>query len=366
MTEKVIALSTNTFFGGGEVYLIRLAELLRSHIHLVVVSAPLPALENGLTKSGAGWIELPARGWVALRWALLRWLWSQRADIRASKTAIVLNGRGAAYWAPVVLFLHGVAPVVIAHSPLSMRWGAIKELLYGISARFARCIVTVSEAVAEQHTRRWPHLRVRAIPNWLEERADVPQDFPAFKERVRAVMVARLVPAKGVIDVVSACAGMQGIELDVYGDGPMRDQLQKIGTQFSWLHLHGYVDDMPQRLLAYSILISGSYAELEAFSYAVAEGIQAGLLCVLTDIPVHRELLGEGYPEDLFFPPGNQAALKRALKTARTLLANDNGEGARRAVSAAMRRIATRNAPAAARQRYLAVLTDSGVGGGVQ
>jgi glycosyltransferase involved in cell wall biosynthesis len=247
-----------------------------------------------------------------------------------------------------------------------MRLSDINELLYGVAARFARCVVTVSEAVAEQHKKRWPGLTVRAIPNWLEERVDLPQDFQPSDGIIRAAVVARLVPTKGVKDVVSACAGMQGIELHVYGDGPMRDQLRKMGRQFTWLHYHGHVDDLLRRLPAYSILISGSYAELEAFSYAVAEGIQAGLLCVLTGIPVHRELLGDGYPEGLFFPPGNPAALQHALQTARALLVNDHGEGARRAVSAAMARIAMRNSPPVARQRYLAVLSAAGVDCGVQ
>lgn len=362
MTDKVVVLSTNTFFGGGEVYLIRLAELLRNHVQMMVVSPPLPALENGLAKSGSGYVGLPVQGWVALHWALLRWLWHQRA----SKALIVLNGRGAAYLAPIVRFLYGAAPVVIAHSPLSMRLADIKELLYGVATRFAQCVVTVSEAVAEQHKKRWPGLTVRAIPNWLEERPDLPQDFQPLGGIMRAAVVARLVPTKGIKDVVSACAGIQGIELHVYGDGPMRDQLRKMRSQFTWLHFHGHVDNLLQRLPTYSILISGSYAELEAFSYAVAEGIQAGLLCVLTDIPVHRELLGDGYPKGLFFPPGNQAALQHALNTARILLSNEHGEGARQAVSAAMARVAKRNAPAVAKQRYLAVLSAAGVDCGLQ
>ena len=364
MNRDAIILSTTNFFGGGEIFQIKLAALLQHHIRLVVVSPFLPKLKSGLAESGAGFVGLPAHGGLALRWALLRWLWRQRRVIRANRTLMVLNGRQAAYLAPMVRLLTGGAPVILSQTALSMRAGDIKESLYGIAARFARCVVTVSDAIAAQHIQRWPGLAVKSIPNWMDDMegstAVLPQDDLPFAEIIRAAVVARLAPGKGVEDVVAVCAELQGIELHVYGDGPMRDQFDKMGGQFVWLHVHGHVDDLSRRLPAHSILISGSYSE--SFSYAVAEGIQAGLLCVLTDIPAHRELLGDSYPEGLFFPPGNRAALKHALQTARTLLVNDHGAGAHRAVSAAMARIAMRNAPAVARQRYLAVLTDAGVG----
>lgn len=368
MSNELYILSSGNVFGGTQIFQIKLAVLLRDHIRLVVVSPLLPALKSGLAESGAEFIGLPAHGWLTLRWALLRWLWRQRRVIHASGALMVLNGRGVAYLAPMVRLLTGNAPVIISQTALSMRDGDIKESLYGMAARFARCVVTVSDAIAAQHIQRWPGLAVKSIPNWMDDlessTALLPQDDLPFSGIIRAAVVARLAPGKGVEDVVAVCAELQGIELHAYGDGPMRDQFDKMGGQFAWLHVHGHVDDLSRRLPAHSILISGSYSE--SFSYAVAEGIQAGLLCVLTDIPAHRELLGDGYPEGLFFPPGDQAALKHALQTARTLLVNDHGAGARRAVSAAMARIAMRNAPAVARQRYLAVLTDASVGDGVQ
>ena len=368
MIKDVCVLSTTNFFGGGEIFQIKLAALLQHHIRLVVVSPFLLPLKVGLVESGASFVGLPAHGGLALRWALLRWLWRQRRVIRASGTCMVLNGRGAAYLAPMVRLLTRGAPIIISQTALSMRPGDLKEALYGMAARFARCVVTVSDAIAEQHIQRWPGLTVKSIPNWMDDMesstAALLQDDLPVTEIIRAAVVARLAPGKGVEDVVAVCAELQSIELHVYGDGPMCVQFDKMGCQFSWLHVHGHVDGLARRLPAHSILISGSYSE--SFSYAVAEGIQAGLLCVLTDIPAHRELLGSCYPEGLFFPPGNRAALKHALQTARMLLVNDHGAGARGAVSAAMACITMRNAPAVARQRYLAVLTDAGVGSDVQ
>jgi len=334
----------------------------------VVVSPFLPALKRGLAESGAGFVGLPPRGWLALRWALLRWLWRQRRVIRVNRTLMVLNGRGAAYLAPVVRLLTGGAPVIISHTALSMRPGDFKEELYGMAARFARCVVAVSDSVAAQHRQRWPSLAVQSIPNWIDlQPGTTVASRPVFSrtaDSLHAALVARLAPQKGVEDVVAACAEEGGIELHVYGDGPMRAQLRDAGREFTWLQFHGHVDDLPRRLPAHSILISGSYSE--SFSFSVAEGIHAGLLCVVTDIPAHRELLGVGYPDDLFFSAGDLAAMKRALQAARARLCKDHGEDARRVVSGALAHIAKHNSPEVARQRYLAVLSAEGVGCGVR
>jgi glycosyltransferase involved in cell wall biosynthesis len=240
-----------------------------------------------------------------------------------------------------------------------MRSGDLKESLYGMAARYARCVVAVSDSVAMQHHQRWPDLAVESIPNWIDLRESAPAEashnFPSADKPLLIAVVARLAQGKGVEDVVAACRDEDGIELHIYGDGPMRDQLRNMGSQFAWLHFHGHVDHLSRRLPAHSILISGSYSE--ACSYSLIEGIQAGLLCVLTDIPAHREILGDDYPDALFFPPGDVAALRQGLQAARGFLSRDAGDSARMAVSMALERIATRNSPEAAKPRYLAVFS---------
>jgi len=366
MNDHVYVFHASDVIGGGTIFLTRVAALLQSHIRLTVVAPPLPTVESGLAEVGAGFVGLPARGGVSLRWAFVRWLWRERHVIRASRILIVLNGRGAAYLAPIVRLLCGVAPVIISHTELSMRSGDLKESLYGMAARFARCVVAVSDSVAMQHHQRWPALAVESIPNWIElqpgDTAGSAGNLSSMTGKIHAAVVSRLAPRKGVEDVVAACRDEDGIELHIYGDGPMRDQLRNMGSQFAWLHFHGHVDDLSRRLPTHSILISGSYSE--ACSYSLIEGIQAGLLCVLTDIPAHREILGDDYPDALFFPPGDVPALRQALQVARGFLSSDAGDCARMAVSMALERITTRNSPEAAKPRYLAVLsaTDTRVG----
>jgi glycosyltransferase involved in cell wall biosynthesis len=330
---------------------------------LTVVAPPLPNVQRELAEVGAGFVGLPASEGALLRWAFVRWLWHKRRVIRRQRALVVLNGRGAAYLAPIVRLYCGGAPIIISHTELSMRPGDHKETLYGIAARFARCVIAVSDSVTMQHRQRWPALAVESIPNWIELQ---PKNtlgsvgrLSSKAGRVSAAVVSRLACRKGVEDVVAACIDDGDVELHLYGDGPNREEFRNKAKEFTWLHLHGHVDDLPQRLPAHSILISGSYSE--SFSYSVAEAIHAGLLCVVTDIPAHRELLGADYPSCLYFPPGDVVALRQALLAARELLSRDAGEGARVAVSMALVRITTRNSPEAAKPRYLTVFsaTDS-------
>jgi glycosyltransferase involved in cell wall biosynthesis len=359
MSKEIYLFSTPSIYGGSEVFQIKLAELLHHHVCMVVVSPPLPPLKKGLLRWGARFIELPASSGLSLRYAFFAWLWRNRNMFQGAGPTIVLNGRGSAYWAPIVRLLTGHAAVVICHTELSLKNSDIKERLYGVSARFAQCVVTVSESVASQHRQRWPKISVQAIPNWidgadaekirLEELGQGGSDMS-----LRVAVIGRLAPGKGIENVVAACAELQGVELHLFGDGPLRDRFTKMAEEMPWLHLHGHVDDLAQRLSGYSLLVSASYSE--SFSYAVAEGIQSGVLCVISDIPAHRELLGPDYPDALFFPPGNVGALKQSLQAAESLISEGGRAAAQEAVKQAKARMRVRNAPSAARKSYLQVL----------
>lgn len=359
MAGDVYVLSTTRFFGGGEIFQIRLAALMRGQLRLVVVSPPVRALESGLAEVGAGFVEIPVQGGVSLRWAMLRWLWRQRSALHSNGAVVVLNGRGAAYLSPFVRLLSGTAPLVIRHTALSMwRWD-LKESVYGVAARFARCIVAVSDSLAAQHLQRWPDVEVKSIPNWIghgdttRRKADL--NLTSAADTLVVAVAARLVRGKGVEDVVAACRGLDGVELHVYGAGPMAAQLRGMGTSNPCVHFHGHVDDVSRQLPRNSVLVSASYSE--SFSYSVAEGMQAGLLCVVTDIPAHWEMLGGDYPEALFFPPGDLVALRRSLEAARRLMSEADGKGARSVIARAQARIVARNSPELARNRYLTILS---------
>ena len=358
MSKKIYILSIANIFGGSEIFQIKLAALLHPNVHITVVSPPLPPLKKGLLQWGAQFIELPASGGLPLRYAFLIWLWRNRIMLREVHATVVLNGRGSAYWAPIVRLLVSSAPLIICHTEFSLKKADIKERLYGMAARFSRCVVAVSESVAAQHRQRWPGIAVQAIPNWIDgetENISTRAGRRSLNTPVSLAVIGRLVPGKGIEDIVAACAEPLGVELHFFGHGPLRDRISKMGENMPWLHLHGHVDDLSERLPGHDILISASYSE--SFSYAVAEGIQSGVLCVVSDIPAHRELLGPNYPESLFFSAGGIRALQDALRMGQAMVLENEGIAARQAVAQARSRINIRNTPLAARKNYLQVFT---------
>ncbi len=155
--------------------------------------------------------------------------------------------------------------------------------------------------------------------------------------------------------MMAACRGTDGVELHIYGEGPMAARLRGMGGSNPSVHFHGHVEGVSHQLPKNAVLVSASHSE--SFSYSVAEGVQAGLLCVVTDIPAHREMLGSDYPDVFFFPPGDPAALRRSLQAARRLMLETDGGEARSVMARVQARIAARNSSELARQRYLTILS---------
>ncbi len=360
MRNSVYMFSATRTFGGGEMYMIRLAQLLSLGQRFVVIAVPVPILHAAMLEAGARFVALSGDSSLAPRLGFLRWLWARRVELQRDQAVIILNGKGAAYLAPAVRWLTGMDPVIICHTELALNRKVWKEWLYGTALRCAGTLIAVSHTVAAQHRARWPGLHVVGIPNWLDIAAVAPRAIGAssLPGPMKIATVGRLDEQKGMHDMIAVLAGMAGVEGHFYGDGPMRAELEHTAAGLAHVKVHGHVVDLEQRLPLHHILVSASYSE--SFSYAVAEGIGAGLLCVASDIAAHRELLGPDYPGCLFFPAGDRGRLRLAILAARAMLDENAGKQARAVLDAALARLTARNGPASAKADYLAAL---GVGG---
>lgn len=355
MKDYIYIFSPPQVFGGAEVYQIRLAELMDIRQKFTVISPASLGLQSGINKAGGCFIELNGSDGVAIRLAFVRWLWSNRKTIDQRAAAIVLNGRGAAYFAPIVKFITGMAPVIICHTELNSQRFEVKEWLFGRALRFARQAVAVSETVAVQHNNRWPTLPIRAIPNWIDSALYGERHISARLNPISVdiAVIGRLAENKGIIDILAACSEADSPTVNFYGEGPLRKTIEEIALRIPGLIVHGHVEELWQYLSHHAILLSASYSE--SFSYSVAEGIYAGLLCVVSDIPAHRELLGPAYPDELFFSPGDQQGLRAALAAARSYLACTDGSAAD-VIGMVKARMQARNGSDQARDDYRDVL----------
>lgn len=355
MKRPLYLINIAPHYGGGEIYMSKLATLLAESHRVTVVSPYLHALFNKMEEIDVPVINLGNTSPIATRIGFLKWLLLNRRLVKDG-AIVLLNGRSAAYLTPFVALISGAPPVVIAHTELTGKV-QFKERLYALATCFAKKVICVSDTLAEQHRRRWPRVPAVGIPNWLDggraARAPV-RSMP--RAGVDIAVIGRLEANKGMADVISACAGIPNVNLHIFGDGPLRHSLESMVSPEQSVCFHGFVDDMPARLLNHAILVSAS--RTESFSYAVGEAIEAGLLCVVSDIPAHRELLGGSYPSTLFFAPGNSTGVQQAITLAITMLHDANGESAATVIHAAQLRIATRNSPSTARNAYQRELDD--------
>ncbi|MDA4126120.1 MAG: glycosyltransferase [Thaumarchaeota archaeon] len=140
-----------------------------------------------------------------------------------------------------------------------------------------------------------------------------------------AIFVGRIHPAKGVGILLDAWSKVvskrKESKLLVVGSGPYLpeaiEKSRRLGISEN-VAFEGYVSDrmsMRDLLSASKILVLPSM--VEGFARVVAEGLACGLPCILSDIPVLREVYGE---VGVFVPKDDSVGYSRAILT---LLEND-------------------------------------------
>lgn len=112
--------------------------------------------------------------------------------------------------------------------------------------------------------------------------------------KLRCIAVGNLKEVKNYPFLLAAFAGLDpgSFELDIVGEGSMRPELEAIiEKQKLPVKLLGSQQDLASLLPGYHVFIQAS--SYEGFGIAMAEAVAAGLIPVLSDIPVHREVTKE-------------------------------------------------------------------------
>ena len=125
----------------------------------------------------------------------------------------------------------------------------------------------------------------------------IPADPPIFQppqSPLKIVSVGILRPEKQHSLLLEAMQAItpETASLALYGDGPLKAELEAtiLAQNLSHVHLMGHEREVVDKLSAYDVFVSSS--RFEGFGLAVAEAMAAGLPCVLSDIPAHREVGG--------------------------------------------------------------------------
>lgn len=311
---KIVHVIDSLALGGTEnQFLSLLPDLAREHeIVLVTLSDnDRPALgdlpiSRRYRLNFSGPLSLPATAW-----RLRRIIRSEHPDLVRSQL----------YWSSVAARLatpRAIPLVFSIHSTMSED-GYLKRRealwLEKLTYRPRHRLVSVSQHALNDFDK---HVGVKGpadvLPNF------VTPEFAAREHRrrnvstpLRLVAVGNLKPVKNYAYLVEALKGMQGIVLDIYGEGPDRTALERqIASTSANVRLVGVREDLSSVLPDYDLLVMPSL--YEGCPNAALEAMASGLPLLLSDIPVMREV-SQG--NALFFDQQDPSSFRELLSRIR-------------------------------------------------
>ncbi len=255
----------------------------------------------------------------------------------------------------VLAAMHETGIPVIACEQTDVRrftigsWQDTREALY----RRASAVVAPHPAIAAWLAHRGA--RAYAIPNllWPPQTIGIER---GQEERRRLVTLARLSPEKRVDLIVHAFAKIAGDfpewDLDVYGEGPLRDSIAKLIDELApgRVRLRGFTNDAYDVLRGADLFVSASW--LEGFGNAIWEALACGVPVVALEAgPAVRSLVRDGI-DGLIVSGDGPEALSSALAS---LMWN---EPARRALASRARDVLERFSVDAALRKWDALLEE--------
>lgn len=298
---RVILLVTDHQRGGTPLRLARLAHGLCAagvDVHAGCLAGRGPVTKQ-LESDGVPTLTCDARGAtdvLALR-RLARHVRKLRPDLIHST---LMHANVAARF---VGRLQGI-PVVSSTATIEVvrRWHRMLERL---TARMDAGHIVNSQVVAEHVVRvfRVPRERVHVVPpslaNWPREidRTAARADLDVASDEFVVAWVGRFDPVKR-LDLLVRCAELvrdRPVRFLLAGDGPARDSVEQMlerSSARSNVRLLGWQNDVVPLLRAADLFVFPS--RTEGMPNAVLEAMACGLPILASDLPVLRELSGDG------------------------------------------------------------------------
>lgn len=164
--------------------------------------------------------------------------------------------------------------------------------------------------------------RVRVIPNAWSPTDVSPTPADSRRSRHRLITVCRLIPSKGVHELIDIVAEFPEIDFVVVGDGPQRETLEQRAVQRGCrerVFFTGTLSraDVAARLRAADVFILNS--RYEGFPHTVLEAYAARIPVIATAVGGTPEFVQHNVT-GLLVSPGDRAALRHAI----SLLLNDD------------------------------------------
>jgi len=322
--RRIALVDLSTFFTGGQAYLKSLVSLLSGEADLWLLKLS-PEFTVDTHQTSVRIVDLG----FALKWGrpvqiplcmlVLAWL-----KIRRGIDTVWVNGYpeiALMPWARTI----GCMAVATRHLTLitdKPKWHWIRNgwrvhFVYELLARTADKIVCVSEAVAESLKKCVRPEKLVVIQNWIPV---LPELMPPASNRgvpLRLLFVGRLIQLKGaslILDAMrelNAIDGLRRLSLTVVGDGEERDVLEKHAANLN-VEFMGFQTDTSSFYRQADVFVNPSLGP-EGLPLVSLDAMSYGLPCIFSDLPVHKEITGDGRSA-LLFESGNPGDLKRTIE----------------------------------------------------
>jgi glycosyltransferase involved in cell wall biosynthesis len=218
---------------------------------------------------------------------------------------VVLLLAGARRGTPIV-YTHHSALAVRGAETLSRVYNRLHRVLSGRADR----ILTTSEHYADEQSRAGGP-PVEVVPWGVDVR---PQPLRPHVERapLKVLFVGQMRPYKGLEWLIPAVAGRPGLELTLIGDGAHRAEYEALAGSSDNVLFRGRVsdDDLHRAYDTHDVVVLPSVTQAEAFGLVVLEGMAAGCVPVVSDLPGVRDLVAD---TGLVVGPRDVDALSAAL-----------------------------------------------------
>jgi len=263
----------------------------------------------------------PVRGWLRMRSLYAAWLDALTGDEPAflliDSTVSAQNLIG--YRRPRTTLVHVLHNIHLADpaDPLGELRPRRRQVLENLSA-FDGVVVLTRRQRTELDARLGPLPHLEVLPN----ARPLPRRGRLVRDPRHAVVLASLTGRKKVQRAIRAVGGIPGARLDIFGTGDRRAFLEEVAREqrHAAITFHGHRPDARERLADASLLLLTS--RFEGAPLVLVEAMAAGCLPIATDVRYGpRDLIRPGLT-GWVVPPGNQAALDRAVARAMSLPAS--------------------------------------------
>ena len=264
---------------------------------------------------GVHWKPAVGAGPFAESWRLLRGIARDIADIRP-----------AIFWSATHVLPYGLAeslPKVV--TLLDLVWRDHPETMSAKNRRIAAWferdlgrvdrIACISAFTRDRLTAHWPELADRAVVVHLAGSRMLGGSTVTSSGRPYVVNVDTLEPRKNLPVLLDAIGELPGIDfVQCGGIGWGVDDLVRRASAMPSVKLRGYVPDSELGSLYRGALAAAFPSIYEGFHMPPLDAMGVGCPVIASDIPVHREVLGDAA---VFVAPQDARAWAAAIKSLR-------------------------------------------------